>query len=61
MRRGTGCSTSVARAIERVVHTFFDGSTEGAMAALLESSGPLTPEMKRRLKGLIDQAEGEGR
>jgi predicted transcriptional regulator len=48
-------------AIERVVHTFFDGSTEGAMAALLETSGPLTPEIKLRLKGLIDQAEGEGR
>lgn len=48
-------------AIERVVRTFFDGSTEGAMAALLETSGPLTPEMKRRLKTLIDKAEGEGR
>jgi hypothetical protein len=31
------------------------------MAALLETSGPLTPEIKRRLKELIDRAEGEGR
>lgn len=48
-------------ALERVVHTFFDGSTEGAMAALLETSGPLSPEMRQRLRELIDQAEGEGR
>ena len=48
-------------ALERVVHTFFDGSTEGAMAALLETSGPLTPEVRQRLRELIDQAEGEGR
>ncbi len=48
-------------AMERVLRTFFDGSTEGAMAAMLESSGPLTPEMKRRLKEMIDRAEGEGR
>jgi hypothetical protein len=31
------------------------------MAALLENTGPLTPQMKRRLKALIDRAEGEGR
>ncbi len=48
-------------AMERVLRTFFDGSTEGAMAAMLESSGPLSPEMKRRLKEMIDRAEGEGR
>lgn len=48
-------------AVERVVETFFDGSTEGAMAALLETSGPLSPEVTRRLKALIDQAAREGR
>ncbi len=48
-------------AMERLMATFFDGSTEGAMAAMLESSGPLSPEMKRRLKSLIDRAEEEGR
>jgi len=48
-------------AIERMVNTFFDGSTEGAMAALLESGGPLTPELRQRLKTLSDRAEGEGR
>lgn len=48
-------------AVARVVETFFDGSTEGAMAALLESSGPISPETRRRLKALIDQAAREGR
>lgn len=48
-------------ALENVVRTFFDGSTEGAMASLLEAGGPLTPEEKRRLKALIDRAEEEGR
>lgn len=48
-------------AVARVVETFFDGSTEGAMAALIESNGPLTPEQSRRLKALIDQAQEEGR
>lgn len=47
--------------LENVVHTFFDGSPEGVMAALLETRGPLTPEAKRRLKELIDRAEEEGR
>lgn len=48
-------------AVERVVRTFFDGSTEGAMAALLETTGPLSPAMKQRLRMLIDRAEEEGR
>ena len=48
-------------ALDRVLSTFFDGSTEGAMAALLEAGGPLTAETKARLKALIDQAEEEGR
>ncbi len=48
-------------AVARVVETFFDGSTEGAMAALLETSGPISPEVSRRLKAMIDQAAREGR
>lgn len=47
--------------VRRVVSTFFDGSTEGAMAALLETGEPLTVAQKRRLKALIDKAEEEGR
>ena len=48
-------------ALSKVVDTFFDGSPEGVMAALLESQGPLAPEEKARLRELIDQAEEEGR
>lgn len=48
-------------ALEKVIRTFFDGSTEGVMAALLESRGPLTAEDKRRLKEIIDRAAEEGR
>ena len=48
-------------ALETVVHTFFDGSAEGVMAALVESQGPLTPEEKERLRAIIDRAEEEGR
>ncbi|MEJ2203479.1 MAG: BlaI/MecI/CopY family transcriptional regulator [Gemmatimonadota bacterium] len=47
--------------LDQLLSTFFDGSTEGAMAALLEAGGPLTPEIKARLKALIDRAEEEGR
>jgi predicted transcriptional regulator len=48
-------------ALDRLMHTFFDGSPEGVMAALLEVRGQLTPEEKRRLRDLIDRAEEEGR
>lgn len=48
-------------ALQRLVHTFFDGSAEGAMAALLETGAPLSAEGKARLKELIDDAEEEGR
>lgn len=56
-------SASAARrtALERVLSTFFDNSTEGAMAALLEASGPLSDEQRDRLKALIDRAAEEGR
>jgi predicted transcriptional regulator len=48
-------------ALENLVRTFFDGSPEGAMAALLETRGPLSAEEKRRLKAVIDRAAEEGR
>lgn len=48
-------------ALERVVETFFDGSTEGVMAALLSERGPIPPEERDRLKALIDRAASEGR
>lgn len=48
-------------ALDRLMHTFFDGSPEGVMAALLDVRGQLTPDEKRRLKEIIDQAEEEGR
>jgi len=47
-------------ALEQILDTFFDGSTEGVMAALLETRGPLTPGEKTRLKALIDRAEEGG-
>jgi predicted transcriptional regulator len=48
-------------ALESLLSVFFDGSAESAVAALLEMRGTLTPQEKRRLKTLIDQAEEEGR
>ena len=48
-------------ALQSLLQTFFDGSTEGAMAALIEIRGDLAPEEKERLKKLIDHAEEEGR
>lgn len=53
--------TARRSALEQVVRTFFDGSTEGVMAALLESRGPIPEEERERLKALIDRAAGEGR
>jgi BlaI family penicillinase repressor len=57
-------SRQVARdsAIERVVRTFFDGSTEQAMAALLDlSSAQMAPDELDRLQQMIDQARKAGR
>jgi predicted transcriptional regulator len=48
-------------ALESVLSTFFDGSAESAVAALLEMRGKLTADEKRRLKALIDRAAEEGR
>lgn len=49
-------------AIQRVVRTFFDGSTEQAMAALLDlSSAELSDTELNRLQKMIEQARKEGR
>ena len=49
-------------ALARVLETFFDGSTEKAVAALLElAPARLTNEELDRLARLIDQARMEGR
>ena len=49
-------------AIQRVVRTFFDGSTEQAMAALLDlSSSEMNEENLDRLQQMIEQARKEGR
>ena len=48
------------RALNRIVRTFFDGSPENAMAALLDlKGGTLDAESHRRLSALIDQARKE--
>jgi BlaI family transcriptional regulator, penicillinase repressor len=54
-------SKATKSALESLVDVFFDGSPESAVAALLEMSGPLTPEEQGRLKALIDRAAKEGR
>ena len=49
-------------ALKHLVRTFFDGSTEEAVAALLSvSKSELSDEDLDRLKHLIDQARQEGR
>jgi len=49
-------------ALEHILNTFFDGSAEGAVAALLEMpSSDLSPETLDRIKTLIKEAEKEGR
>ena len=49
-------------ALRHLVRTFFDGSTEQAVAALLSvSKSELSDEDLDRLKHLIDQAKQEGR
>jgi BlaI family penicillinase repressor len=47
-------------AVKHLMRTFFDGSTEKAMAAILDASDiSLTEETYRRLRKLIDQARSE--
>jgi predicted transcriptional regulator len=49
-------------ALKHLVRTFFDGSTEQAVAALLNvSKSELSDDDLDRLKQLIDQARQEGR
>jgi len=49
-------------ALSHLLDTFFGGSPEGAMVALLEMKGDdLDPESRERLKRLIDEAEEAGR
>jgi BlaI family penicillinase repressor len=49
-------------ALENVLQTFFDGSTEKAVAALLDlSRSELSSEELDRLSKLIEQARTEGR
>ena len=49
-------------ALRRVLETFFDGSTEQAVAALLDlQSSQLDPQELDRLARLIDKARKEGR
>jgi BlaI family transcriptional regulator, penicillinase repressor len=49
-------------ALRNMLQTFFDGSTEKAVAALLDiSRADLTDEEFVRLSDLIDQARQEGR
>jgi predicted transcriptional regulator len=48
--------------LQHVLRTFFGGSTESALATLLDlRSGELTESDRRRLKKLIDEAAREGR
>ena len=59
---------TVARATARkselrhILQTFFGGSTESALATLLDlRPGDLTPEARRRMKKMIDETAREGR
>ena len=56
-------SRSKARrsALRHLVRTFFDGSTEDAVAALLESDTALGPAEIERLSALITAARAAGR
>src|SRR5688572_24362213 len=46
--------------LQHILRTFFGGSTENALATLLDMQ-PLDDETKERLKKLIDKASEEGR
>ena len=53
--------TARRSALKHLVRTFFDGSTEGAVAALLQAEGKLSRAELERLSGLIEKAKTEGR
>jgi BlaI family transcriptional regulator, penicillinase repressor len=49
-------------ALERLLHTFFGGSVEGAMSALLDLEGSRLSDAEReQIRRMIDTAEKEGR
>jgi BlaI family penicillinase repressor len=55
-------ATAQRSALQHVLKTFFGGSTESALAALLDiSPDELSDEDRRRMKKLIDKASKEGR
>jgi predicted transcriptional regulator len=57
-----GRATAQRSALQHVLKTFFGGSTESALAALLDiSPEDLSDEDRRRMKKLIDRAAKEGR
>jgi hypothetical protein len=47
--------------MRHLVRTFFDGSTEDAVAALLQSDNGMSEDELSRLSKLIDGAKKEGR
>jgi predicted transcriptional regulator len=48
-------------ALRHLVRTFFDGSTEDAVAALLQNDAGMRDEELERLSQMIDAAKKEGR
>ncbi len=49
-------------ALQRVLRTFFDGSTKNAVAALLDmGASNLSPDELERLGQMIEEAKNEGR
>ena len=55
-------TTAQRSELRHILKTFFGGSTESALATLLDlQPGQLTPETRRRLKKVIDDAAREGR
>jgi BlaI family transcriptional regulator, penicillinase repressor len=53
--------TARRSAMKHLVRTFFDGSTESAVAALLMNESKLSRPELERLSGLIEKAKTEGR
>ena len=53
--------TARRSAMKHLVRTFFDGSTESAVAALLQNESRLSRVELERLSGLIEKAKTEGR
>jgi hypothetical protein len=62
VRTGIDRHTTRCTALDHLLETFFDGSAEGAVAALLDGEArKLTGEELDRLAGLIEKARKEGR